>query len=127
MALVVFGMAACVYFALTDQNDPDYAPPIFVISSIAGAWLAIVGMTLLLFLSVSRLLGTTSCLWLGLGIAAFGILKLLAFEFEPLELWRISRVSTIRFDLVAVTALILGGALTLKSGAFRRPQAEAKR
>ena len=125
-AFFVIGMVASVILGLADKNDPDYAPPRFVVSSIVAAWMVVVGVAAILFSFASNYLGATACLWLGLGICALGILKLFAFEFESVELWRVSRVETIRFDLLAAAALALGGALALKSVAMRRRPVNAR-
>ena len=66
----------------------------------------------------SQALGEGAQFWLGFATFAFGILKLAALEFAALETWRIARATTISFDLLAVTALVLGGALMLTAGAL---------
>ena len=109
---------AFTYFTLADQNDPDYAPPIWAVSSMVAAWMVFAGLATVVLALVSQALGEGAQFWLGFATFAFGILKLAALEFAALETWRIARATTISFDLVAATALVLGAALMLTSGAL---------
>ena len=123
-ALILIGLAGCMYFSIADQSDPDYAPPRYVVASMVAGWVVVTGAATVLFSLMSNSLGPSTCRWAGVSIGLLGILKLFTFEIGSLEVWRTSRTGTITFDLVAVTAFVLGGVLVSMAGTSQEPQAE---
>ena len=114
-ALVALGSAIFMFLEFTDRSDPDYCPPVFVVATIGGFWMAVFGVVVMLFSCIGRFLGETVCLWLGLGLIALGVAKIFIFDPGAFELWRVARNVTISFDLIGACCLTLGIMLSFKS------------
>lgn len=123
-ALIVVGTAIFIYLEFTDRSDPDYSPPVFVVATIAGFWVAVFGVVLMLFSCITRFLGERVCLLLGLCLIALGIAKIFVLDLGLFETWRVAPRVTISFDLIGVSFLSLGVMLSFTSGTLRSPPAK---